>query len=257
MAPRGLEPLFGPRVPVDTVAPLPVIQRVKDPAAPAAPVAAPRAYVAGVVTERGTQTPVAGAVLRYDGRSLTGMVASEDGTFRSTDLESGTYTLNVTAPGYRDGQCVRRFRLPELRERPAPAAPAPAPAALPPSRRPAEWLAQHRRWPHHRQRDLRARSAAQGGHRGRRNQRRRDGSNGHQRSHHLTDPLIARFDLAADSSGGFSVGNVKPGNRKLSVEAAGYFTSAIEVQVESRKEVQGASCEQAPAVLTWWSPVAR
>ena len=54
----------------------------------------------------------------------------------------------------------------------------------------------------------------------------------------VTDPLNRSLELAADPSGGFSVGNVKPGTVKLTVDAAGYFTSAMEVQVESRKEVQ-------------------
>jgi outer membrane protein OmpA-like peptidoglycan-associated protein len=54
----------------------------------------------------------------------------------------------------------------------------------------------------------------------------------------VTDPLNRQLELSADAAGGFSVGNVKPGTVKVSVEAAGYFTSAIEVQVESRKEVQ-------------------
>jgi hypothetical protein len=83
---------FGLAYAVDTVPPPPVIKTVEKAAPPAAPPAAPRAYVTGVVSERGTQTPIAGAVLRYDGRNLTGMVAADDGTFRSTDLEPGTYT---------------------------------------------------------------------------------------------------------------------------------------------------------------------
>jgi hypothetical protein len=138
---------FGLAYAVDTVAPAPVIQRVQMPAPPAAAAAAPRAYVSGVVTERGTQTPVAGAILRYDGRNLTGMVASEDGSFRSTDLEPGTYTLNVTAPGYRDGQCVatipppgavrrRPLRLPRFQARPLRR----LRQHRPPWRPPAAWL---------------------------------------------------------------------------------------------------------------------
>ena len=234
---------FGLAYAVDTVPPLPVIQHVKDAAPPAPPAAAPRAYVAGTVTERGTQTPVAGAVLRYDGRNLTGMVAAEDGTFRSTDLEPGTYTLNVTAPGYRDGQCVATVPPPGgVAPAPAPAAPgAPAPTA--PSTPPAVATP--------------GGVAATGGAGGNTVVSVicelealpkvgtvvgaiSDGESGQPVTNAritVTDPLNRSLDLAADSSGGFSVGNVKPGTVKLSVEAAGYFTSAIEVQVESRKEV--------------------
>jgi len=228
---------FGLAYAVDTVPPPPVIQRVKDPAPPA-PVAAPRAYVSGVVTERGTQAPVPSALLRYDGRNLTGMVAGEDGTFRSADLEPGTYTLNVTAAGYRDGQCVAT--VPPPGAAPAPAAPvAPGSPAAPAVSTPGGVAA----------------AANAGGSTvvnvicelealpkvGTVVGAISDGETGQPVTAAritVTDPLNRSLDLAADSSGGFSVGNVKPGTVKLSVEAAGYFTSAIEVQVESRKEVQ-------------------
>jgi outer membrane protein OmpA-like peptidoglycan-associated protein len=240
---------FGLAYAVDTVPPLPVIQHIKDPAPRAAPAAAPRAYVSGTVTERGTQTPVAGAVLRYDGRNLTGMVAAADGTFRSTDLEPGTYTLNVTAPGYRDGQCVATVPPPGGA---APAAPAPvaapstpdAPAPTAPPTPPAV--------------STPGGVAATGGAGGNTVVNVicelealpkvgtvvgtiTDGETGQPVTSAritVTDPLNRSLDLSADSTGGFSVGNVKPGTVKLSVEAAGYFTSAIEVQVESRKDVQ-------------------
>jgi len=239
---------FGLAYAVDTVPPLPVIQHVKDPAPPAAPAAAPRAYVTGVVTERGTQTPVAGAILRYDGRALTGMVAAEDGTFRSTDLEPGTYTLNVTAPGYRDGQCVATVP-PPGGAAPAAAAAAPAPAApaspdapaspTPPAVSTPGGVAAPTNVGGNTVVNVICELEAMpkvgtvvGGV--------SDGETGQPVTSAritVTDPLNRSLDLSADSSGGFSVGNVKPGTVKLSVEAVGYFTSAIEVQVESRKEV--------------------
>ena len=232
---------FGLAYAVDTVPPPPVIQHVKDPAPPAPAASAPRAYVTGVVTERGTQTPIAGALLRYDGRNLTGMVAGDDGTFRSTDLEPGTYTLNVTASGYRDGQCVATVP-PPGGAAPAPAAPAapgaPAAPAAPAVSTPGGVAA----------------PTNAGGNTvvnvicelealpkvGTVVGAVSDGETGQPVTSAritVTDPLNRSLDLAADTSGGFSVGNVKPGTVKLSVEAAGYFTSAIEVQVESRKEV--------------------
>jgi outer membrane protein OmpA-like peptidoglycan-associated protein len=229
---------FGLAYAVDTVAPPPVIKQVEKPAPPAAAASAPRAYVAGVVTERGTQTPIAGAVLRYDGRNITGMVAADDGTFRSTDLESGTYTLNVTAQGYRDGQCIAT--VPPPGATPAPAAPAPAApgAPTPPAVSTPGGVA-----------------AGSGGNTvvnvicelealpkvGTVVGAVSDGETGQPVTGAritVTDPLSRSLELTADGSGAFSVGNVKPGTVKLSVDAAGYFTSAIEVQVESRKEVQ-------------------
>ena len=234
---------FGLAYAVDTVPPPPVIQRIEKPAPPA-PVIAPHAYVSGVVTERGTQTPIAGAMLRYDGRNLTGMVAADDGTFRSTDLDPGTYTLNVTAAGYRDGQCVATIPPPggaaPPPPAPAPAAPgAPAPMVPPAVSTPGGVSAPTGAGGNTvvnvicELEALPKVGTLVGGV--------SDGETGQPvvgAKITVTDPLNRSLDLSADASGAFSVGNVKPGNVKLSVEAAGYFTAATEVQVESRKEVQ-------------------
>jgi outer membrane protein OmpA-like peptidoglycan-associated protein len=61
--------------------------------------------VLGTVVEKGNNTPVPDALVRFDGRALTGMITMADGTFRTGDLDPGTYTFDVSAPGYRDGQC--------------------------------------------------------------------------------------------------------------------------------------------------------
>ena len=234
---------FGLAYAVDTVPPPPVIQRVEKPTR-AAPTSLPRAYVSGVVTERGTQTPIAGAVLRYDGRNLTGMVTADDGTFRSTDLEPGTYTLNVTAAGYRDGQCIATVpppgTAPTPPAAPAPATPgAPAPAPGAPVSTPGGVAAPAGAGGNTvvnvicEMEALPKVGTVVGGV--------ADGETGQPVTGAritVTDPLNRSLELAADASGGFSVGNVKPGTVKLTVDAAGYFTSAMEVQVESRKEVQ-------------------
>jgi outer membrane protein OmpA-like peptidoglycan-associated protein len=230
---------FGLAYAVDTVPPPPVIQRVEKPAPLAPPAAAPRAYVAGVVTERGTQTPIGSAILRYDGRNLTGMVSADDGTFRSSDLEPGTYTLNVTASGYRDGQCIATVPPPGSKPPAAPAPAAPGAPGAPPVSTPGGVAA----------------ATSAGGNTvvnvicemealpkvGTLVGAVSDGETGQPvvgARIGVTDPLNRSLELAADASGAFSVGNVKPGNVKLSVDAPGYFTSAMEVQVESRKEVQ-------------------
>jgi outer membrane protein OmpA-like peptidoglycan-associated protein len=62
-------------------------------------------FIQGMVVEKGTGAPVPDALVRFDGRSLTGMITMADGTFRTGDLEPGTYTFDVSAPGYRDAQC--------------------------------------------------------------------------------------------------------------------------------------------------------
>jgi outer membrane protein OmpA-like peptidoglycan-associated protein len=62
-------------------------------------------YVAGRVLDGATGNPVPRAVLEYDGRELTGMVASESGSFKTLDLEPGEYKFKVKADGYREGEC--------------------------------------------------------------------------------------------------------------------------------------------------------
>ncbi len=61
--------------------------------------------VLGTVVEKGSNTPIPDALVRFDGRAVTGMITMADGTFRTGDLDPGTYTFDVSATGYRDGQC--------------------------------------------------------------------------------------------------------------------------------------------------------
>ncbi|MCC6216206.1 MAG: OmpA family protein [Polyangiaceae bacterium] len=111
----------------DTQKPKPVIERVEveKAAPPPPPPLPPERYVSGQVIEKGTTTAVADAVIRYEGRPLTGMVADAEGRFTTGNLDPGIYTFAVTASGYRDGQCSAT--VPDS----APAAAAP-PAAAPP-----------------------------------------------------------------------------------------------------------------------------
>ncbi len=88
----------------DTQKPKPIIKKVPV-AAPTPPPAPTQHFIDGAVVEKGTNKPVADAVLRYDGRNLTGMVTGDDGKFKTMDLPPGTYTFNIKADGYRDGQC--------------------------------------------------------------------------------------------------------------------------------------------------------
>jgi outer membrane protein OmpA-like peptidoglycan-associated protein len=63
-------------------------------------------FIQGTVIEKGSGVPVPDALVRFDGRNLTGMITTSDGTFRTGNLDPGTYTFNVSATGYRDGQCT-------------------------------------------------------------------------------------------------------------------------------------------------------
>lgn len=93
--------------------------------------APPPSFVAkGRVHETGKTDGVAGAIVTYQGRDMTGMVTDASGRFTTSNLEPGTYTFGVKADGFKDGTCTVTI---------AAAAPAPAgdpmmpPMGAPPS----------------------------------------------------------------------------------------------------------------------------
>lgn len=86
-----------PQVKVRTLEPLP-----PEPLPPPA-----QYFIEGSVVEAGTEgTPVPGALVRYEGRDLTGMIASDAGVFRTAPLEPGAYTFGIEAEDYEPGQCT-------------------------------------------------------------------------------------------------------------------------------------------------------
>lgn len=224
---------------VDTVPPKPVIQRVAAPPAAPAPVAVRENVIEGVVLEKNTQNAIPNAVIRYDGRPLTGMVAGEDGSFRSSSLEPGTYTLNVTADGFRNGQCIATI------EALAPASPTGS-AVIAPGQ-PGSVAVQ-----------VPAGAAGTARAAG-------PGPNVVKLSCELealpkvgsvvgsvtdpetnlpvdgahivvTDRLNRKLELTADANGAFRFQNVPPGPLKFAVDAPGYFTAVSEVSVRAREE---------------------
>ena len=50
--------------------------------------------------------PIANAIVRYENKSITGMVTSEDGKFLTSNLDPGEYRFTVTAEGFKDGECL-------------------------------------------------------------------------------------------------------------------------------------------------------
>jgi outer membrane protein OmpA-like peptidoglycan-associated protein len=80
----------------------------------------PEYRVVGLVLDERTQQPIANAIVKFQGQALTGMVARQDGSFETANLQPGTYSFAVTADGYREGACTVTVA--------AAAAPAPAPA---------------------------------------------------------------------------------------------------------------------------------
>jgi outer membrane protein OmpA-like peptidoglycan-associated protein len=64
----------------------------------------PQFFVRGKVHEAGTGTAIAEAIVTVPGRGF-GYATGADGKFETNNVEPGTYTFNVKAPGYKDGTC--------------------------------------------------------------------------------------------------------------------------------------------------------
>jgi len=224
----------------DTVAPKPVIQQVPAPA-PAA--VARESVVEGVVLEKGTTTPIVDALVKYDGRPLTGMISGADGTFRSANLEPGTYTFNVTANGYRDGQCSATIE-PPVASAPKPAAgavaapgePGSTPVQAPAGGTPPPAAGGTGSSVVKVQCELEALpkvGTVVGSVTDPETNQPVDGAH-----IEVTDRLNRKLELKADASGAFRFENVPPGPLKFSVDAPGYFTAVAEVNVRAREESQ-------------------
>ncbi|HEY0465448.1 MAG TPA: carboxypeptidase regulatory-like domain-containing protein [Polyangiaceae bacterium] len=197
--------------------------------------------IEGVVFEKNTTNAVADAIIKYDGRPLTGMVSAADGTFRTSNLEPGTYTFNVAANGYRDGQCIATIEAPaatpakpagavaapgepgaEPVQAPAGGAPA-APAASTTGASVVKLQCELEALPKVGSvvgsvTDPETNQPVDGAH------------------IEVTDRLNRKLDLKADANGAFRFENVPPGVLKFSVDAPGYFTAVAEVNVRAREE---------------------
>ncbi|MCL4749369.1 MAG: OmpA family protein [Myxococcales bacterium] len=223
----------------DTKKEPPIIKEVQVEKPAVAPVAADR-YVAGTVVEKGANTPVGGAIIRFDGRNLTGMVANDDGTFRTIDLEPGTYTFTVKADGYRDGQCQATIPAAGMGAAPAfgappgytaPAYPGAAPAgpgmAPAPANQPTivNMTCELEALP-----SVVTNSGGVVA-----------GANNHPGAParvKITDTFTRALELAADASGAFRFENVPPGPAKITVTANGYFTSVTELEVKPQEDLK-------------------
>lgn len=69
------------------------------------PSAEPQLTVHGLVVEKATNSAIADALVRFDGRDLTGMISTAQGTFITASLDPGRYTFRVNAPGYKEATC--------------------------------------------------------------------------------------------------------------------------------------------------------
>ncbi len=230
---------------IDTVAPKPIIERVPAPPPPAV-VINQENFVEGLVVEKNTTNPVPDAIIKYDGRPLTGMVASPEGTFRTASLEPGTYTFNVSANGFRDGQCSTTI------EGPGAAGAAPATGSVVAPGQPGSVAVQV---PPGAPAGSSPPAGAGNGPKVVKVQCELEalpkvgsvvGSVTNPETNQpvdgahieVTDRLNRKLELRADANGAFRFENVPPGPLKFAVDAPGYFTAVAEVNVRAREEAQ-------------------
>ncbi len=79
-------------------------------AAPALPLPTPpppaQNFVRGFVHEQGKQDGVAGAIVMFQGGAQPPVATGGDGRFLTRNLEPGSYTFEISAPGFKPGTCA-------------------------------------------------------------------------------------------------------------------------------------------------------
>jgi len=199
------------------------------------PVAEPNLTVHGVVVEKATTNAIADALIRFDGRDLTGMISTAQGTFVTASLEPGRYTFKVSAPGYKDGSCsvdVGGPAAPPSNSAPPAAALSPAdlrgagagPAAAEPPPGAASVTCELEATPKVSNLNGRVNDLISGEPIG-------------TASVRITDVLGRELELNVDQVGAFRFENVPPGSAVITVHADGYLTSATRIDVEPLQEL--------------------
>ncbi|MEB2323113.1 MAG: OmpA family protein, partial [Sorangiineae bacterium] len=240
---------------VDTVPPKPVIKEVAS-AAPPPPAAPPEYFIEGSVVDKTSGEAIPNAILRYDGRALTGMVAGPDGKFRTANLAPGAYTLSVTADGYRDAQCSATitaaspggygyapYGQPGMAQpgmgQPGMAQPgmAPPPGGAPSTGSPTVTTIQCQLEALPKVGNVVGQVVDSEG-----------GAPVGNAKIKIADKLGRELELQADASGAFRFENVPPGQVTLTVTADGYLLSVTQLEVRAREDMKASiSLNKRPA----------
>jgi outer membrane protein OmpA-like peptidoglycan-associated protein len=202
------------------------------------PVAEPELTVHGLVVERATNNAIADALVRFDGRDLTGMISTAQGTFITASLDPGRYTFRVNAPGYKEATCsvdVGGVEAGNTTAAPSSYAPAaispadarglsagPAAAEAPPGVSSVTCELE----PVPKVSNL--------------NGRVNDLTTGEavgNASVRITDVLGRELELSVDQVGAFRFENVPPGSAVITIQADGYLKSATRIDVEPLQEI--------------------
>jgi len=227
---------FGLAYAVDTEPPKPIIQKV---AAAAPPPAPPTQYfIQGTVFEKGTEQPVPGPLVRYEGRPLTGMIGDGSGRFRSAAVLPGTYTLAVSAQGYRDGQCSLTIQPASAAASALPPAFAPGAVGTVPPQPTTPGVQPSAQGevvtPVRCELESLPKLGAIAG-------SLLDGESNQAVANariRATDRKNREIELPGDATGAFRITNIPPGRIKLSIEAPGYLQTTTELDVKALEELQ-------------------
>jgi outer membrane protein OmpA-like peptidoglycan-associated protein len=87
----------------------------------------------GFVHEKDKNEGIANAIIHYQGRDLTAMASGPDGHFTSDALDPGAYTLEVSADGFKAGQCAVTIADATQTAAPKPADSSPTAVSAPPA----------------------------------------------------------------------------------------------------------------------------
>jgi outer membrane protein OmpA-like peptidoglycan-associated protein len=182
------------------------------------PVAEAELSVHGLVVEKATTNAVADALIRFEGRDLTGMISTAQGTFVTAALEPGRYTFRVNAPGYKEATCSV-----DVSAAPASHTPPVSPAAQAP---PEVSSVTCELEPVPKVSNLNGRVSDL-----------TSGSPVANASVRITDVLGRELELQVDRVGAFRFENVPPGAAVITVQADGYLKSATRIDVEPLQEL--------------------
>jgi outer membrane protein OmpA-like peptidoglycan-associated protein len=189
----------------------------------------PTLTVQGLVTEKATNNVIPNAQVRFDGRDLTGLISTAQGTFVTAALEPGQYTFRVTAPGYKEATCsVDVAALPPPAATAATAPDATDGPAEPPSAEPAPGVSTVtcELEPTAKVSNLNGRVS--------------DLTTGEpvpSASVRITDVLGRELELHVDQVGAFRFENVPPGAAVITVQAEGYLKGATRLDIEPLQEL--------------------
>lgn len=210
--------------------------QIQQVALPAPAEEAPDFSVHGMVIEKETNSAIADAQIRFDGRDLTGLISTAEGRFITGSLEPGRYTLRITAPGYKEGLC--NVEVGPVTPGPTGEAP-PEPAAFSPSvgrgaassptaleAPPGANTVTCELEPVPKVSNI--------------NGRVNDATSGDAigvASVKITDVLGRELELQVDEVGAFRFENVPPGAASITIQADGYLKSVTRLDVEPLQEL--------------------